>query len=128
MNLAPDLRSASFQIWNRSLPENVFVISESCSSSSSLSCLAYFLRISNLVSLSGRSNLMEISILDTRAESRSSFLFVAQIRSTFPRVSKESIFLRSVESTLLVASWIPPSLDAASESISSINKIQSEYS
>ena len=124
MYIDPHLLSASFQMSCSDRPENDLVCSASSLSSSSESCFAYFLRIKNRVLKSGKSNLIESSIRESNAESKSCLRFVAQMTSTFGRVSNESIFLRSVDKSLRDASWIPLSLEVASESISSINKIQ----
>ena len=64
-----------------------------------------------------------MSVREIRAGSKSIFLFVAQITSTSPSDSKESIFLSNVDKIRLVASCKPISLLVANESISSINKI-----
>ena len=72
---------------------------------------------------SGSSNLIVTSVREIKAGSKSFFLFVAQITSTSPSDSKESIFLNKVDKILLVASCKPVSLLVAKESISSINKM-----
>lgn len=88
--------------------------------SPSLRCFAYRWNIAYLDNRSGNSNLTDKSIRDNIAGSRSCFLFVAQISSTFVLLSNESIFRSSVDRILLLASCISPSRDCAKASISSM--------
>lgn len=115
--------SASLQIPQISRPDKLTDYSPSLSRSSYVSCLAYLLKISDLVFASGKSNLIVISVLETNAGSKSIFLFVAHITRTSPSDSNESIFLNKVDKMRRVASCSPVSLLVARESISSINKI-----
>jgi len=123
MNLEAHLRSAFLHMSQMSLPERWTDISPRVFSSSLLNYLAYLSKMELRVPLSGSSNLMLRSSLDTSAGSRSFFLFEAQITSTSPSLSKLSIFLSNVERILLVASWSPDSLDVARESTSSMKSI-----
>lgn len=102
------------------LPENPSVYSAKKLKSSSFRCLAYLLKIAALECLSGKANLMLRSILDNIAASRSCFLFVAQISKTSVVDSKLSIFLKSVDKTLRLASCMSESLLPAMASISSM--------
>lgn len=70
-----------------------------------------------LAGRSGRENCTDKSILLSIAGSRSAFLLVAQIRSTFEVDSKLSIFLNKVERIRRLASCISESLLPASASI-----------
>ncbi len=59
--------------------------------------------MADLLNLSGISNFILISILDSMAASKSYFLLVAQINKTSVVLSKLSIFLSKVLRTLLEA-------------------------
>jgi len=117
------LRSASFAMSAISRPDRNTESSPSFARSSFDSYLAYRPNISALVLESGSSNLIEISVREISAGSKSFFLLVAQMTSTSPSDSNESIFLNRVERIRLVASWSPVSLLVANESISSMKRI-----